>query len=87
MGVRSTRTQEIGERHEEHLHLRRHAVDHADAAVDGILVQLPLPSQIAADGGSDKVLRELVVKEIEEDAKTYGDPRRTLIEAADSLSL
>jgi topoisomerase-4 subunit A len=31
--------------------------------------------------GSDRVLRTLVVKELEEDAKKYGDDRRTLIKA------
>ena len=32
--------------------------------------------------GSEDALRELVVSEIEADAKTYGDERRTLIEEA-----
>ncbi|HET6720663.1 MAG TPA: DNA topoisomerase IV subunit A [Rhodocyclaceae bacterium] len=36
--------------------------------------------------GSEKALRELVVKEIEEDAKTYGDARRTVIEAAERIT-
>jgi topoisomerase IV subunit A len=36
--------------------------------------------------GSDKVLRELVVKEIEADALAYGDARRTVIEAAERIT-
>ncbi|MGH8746400.1 MAG: DNA topoisomerase IV subunit A, partial [Burkholderiales bacterium] len=32
--------------------------------------------------GDDKVLRKLVVKELEEDAKKFGDERRTRIEPA-----
>ena len=35
---------------------------------------------------SDKALRELVVSEIEADAKLYGDERRTIIEAAERVT-
>jgi topoisomerase IV subunit A len=33
--------------------------------------------------GDDKELKKLVVRELDEDAKKYGDPRRTLIKAAE----
>ncbi|MDR3352286.1 MAG: DNA topoisomerase IV subunit A [Zoogloeaceae bacterium] len=36
--------------------------------------------------GSDALLRQAAIREIREDAKKYGDPRRTLIEAAASAS-
>jgi topoisomerase-4 subunit A len=38
--------------------------------------------QLTALLGSESALRRQLVREIEADAKTYGDPRRTLIEAA-----
>ena len=37
--------------------------------------------------GSQPALRKLVGKEIEDDAKKYGDPRRTLIEAAERATV
>jgi topoisomerase-4 subunit A len=37
--------------------------------------------------GSDRALRSLVVKELEQDAKKYGDPRRTAIESAERASI
>ena len=37
--------------------------------------------------GSDRALRNLVVKELEQDAKKYGDPRRTAIESAERASI
>jgi topoisomerase-4 subunit A len=37
--------------------------------------------------GDDKELRKLVVKELEEDAKKYGDARRTLIEPAERAQI
>src|SRR5512146_131730 len=37
--------------------------------------------------GDDKELRKLVVKELEEDAKKYGDERRTLIEPAERAQI
>ena len=37
--------------------------------------------------GSERVLRSLVVKELEEDAKKYGDDRRTLIRADERTSI
>jgi len=37
--------------------------------------------------GSDTVLRNLVVKEIEEDAAKFGDARRTVIEVAERITL
>ena len=33
--------------------------------------------------GDEKVLKKLVIKELETDSKTYGDSRRTLIKAAE----
>ena len=37
--------------------------------------------------GSDRALRALVVKELEQDAKKYGDPRRSTIESAERASI
>ncbi len=37
--------------------------------------------------GSDRALRSLVVKELEQDAKKYGDARRTAIESAERASI
>jgi topoisomerase-4 subunit A len=37
--------------------------------------------------GSDRALRALVVKELEQDAKKYGDPRRSAIESAERASI
>ncbi|MGH8664105.1 MAG: DNA topoisomerase IV subunit A, partial [Burkholderiales bacterium] len=37
--------------------------------------------------GSDRALRGLVVKELEQDAKKYGDPRRSAIESAERASI
>jgi topoisomerase-4 subunit A len=37
--------------------------------------------------GSDRALRALVVKELEQDAKKYGDSRRTTIESAERASI
>jgi topoisomerase-4 subunit A len=37
--------------------------------------------------GSDKALRDLVVKEVEEDARAFGDARRTVIEEAERVTL
>ncbi|MPZ42070.1 MAG: DNA topoisomerase IV subunit A [Betaproteobacteria bacterium] len=37
--------------------------------------------------GSDRALRSLVVKELEQDAKKYGDPRRSAIESAERASI
>jgi topoisomerase-4 subunit A len=37
--------------------------------------------------GSDRALRSVVVKELEQDAKKYGDPRRTAIASAERASI
>jgi len=37
--------------------------------------------------GDEKVLKKLVVKELEQDAKAFGDPRRTLIKAEERAAI
>ena len=37
--------------------------------------------------GSERLLRGVVIKELEQDAKKYGDPRRTSIESAERASI
>src|SRR4029077_16306024 len=37
--------------------------------------------------GDDKVLKKLVITELEKDAKTYGDDRRTLIKADERATI